>query len=173
MFDNQNVDSGAKRGNAHKKYILGMLGIFFLVLLILFLAPKAASWYEGWKDVQFQKKVEGVRKEMYDTAMADTYGGKTPQETLQMYIEAVEKGDYELASKYFVEEKREENLNELQALKAKDNLSWLLGVIKLAESYSDGIAEESYEMRTKTDLGPYYYVRFVKYPNGVWKLTDA
>ena len=86
--------------------MLGFLGIFFLVLIVLLLAPKAASWYGGWKDARFEAKVQGVRKEIYDAAMADTYGGKTPQATLQMYIEAVEKGDYELASKYFVEKKR-------------------------------------------------------------------
>src|SRR3990167_1902802 len=92
----------------YKKYVLGLFGIFFLVLLTLFFAPKARSWYGAWKDARFQDKVKSVRKEIYDAALRDTYGGKTPQETLAMYIEAVEKGDYELASKYFVEEKREE-----------------------------------------------------------------
>jgi predicted negative regulator of RcsB-dependent stress response len=38
----------------------------------------------------------------YEKAMKeDTYGGKTPEETLKMFIEALRKGDIELASKYF------------------------------------------------------------------------
>jgi len=32
----------------------------------------------------------------------DTYGGKTPEETLNLFIEALKKEDLELASKYFV-----------------------------------------------------------------------
>ncbi|MEK7479448.1 MAG: hypothetical protein AAB634_02875 [Patescibacteria group bacterium] len=167
MFDNQNVDSGAKRGNAYKKYILGMLGIFFLVLLILFLAPKAASWYEGWKDVQFQKKVEGVRKEMYDTAMADTYGGKTPQETLQMYIEAVEKGDYELASKYFVEKKRSEELKSFEK-SPKENLDNMVSLLKNAQFDPAGFSVDN----DVYILHDPVFIEFILYPNGTWKLTD-
>ena len=33
---------------------------------------------------------------------ADTWGGKTPQETLDLFIDALRKGDVELASKYFL-----------------------------------------------------------------------
>lgn len=39
---------------------------------------------------------------------ADTYGGKTPQETYALFLEALEKKDIELASKYFVLDKQEE-----------------------------------------------------------------
>ena len=39
----------------------------------------------------------------YEKAMTeDTYGGKTPEETLKMFIEALKKEDVETASKYFL-----------------------------------------------------------------------
>jgi len=39
----------------------------------------------------------------YTKAMTeDTFGGKTPQETLDMFIDALKKEDVELASKYFL-----------------------------------------------------------------------
>ncbi|MDP3733290.1 MAG: hypothetical protein Q8Q91_01995, partial [Candidatus Daviesbacteria bacterium] len=38
----------------------------------------------------------------------DPYGGNTPEETLQLFIDALKKGDIDLASKYFVMEKWEE-----------------------------------------------------------------
>lgn len=41
---------------------------------------------------------------------ADTYGGATPEETLKLFIEALEKKDYELASKYFVVERQQSAL---------------------------------------------------------------
>jgi len=45
------------------------------------------------------------KKEQYAN---DPYGGDTPEETWQMFVSALEKGDIELASKYFVVEKQEE-----------------------------------------------------------------
>lgn len=38
---------------------------------------------------------------------ADTYGGDTPEQTLDMFIVALEAGDYELASKYILPENQE------------------------------------------------------------------
>jgi hypothetical protein len=38
----------------------------------------------------------------------DAYGGKTPQETWALFVSALEAGDTDLASKYFVLEKQEE-----------------------------------------------------------------
>ncbi len=46
------------------------------------------------KFYEFQKNYEEAMR-------ADTYGGKTPQETLAMFVEALKKEDIELASKYF------------------------------------------------------------------------
>src|SRR3989344_1874052 len=45
---------------------------------------------------------------------ADAYGGATPEETLRLFVEALEKEDYVLASKYFVVEKQNEILKQLQ-----------------------------------------------------------
>lgn len=39
-------------------------------------------------------------------AAPDTYGGKTPQETLDLFVAALRAGDVELASKYFVPDDR-------------------------------------------------------------------
>lgn len=41
----------------------------------------------------------------------DTYGGKTPQETLDLFVSALKAGDVDLASKYFLL-KEEENFSE-------------------------------------------------------------
>lgn len=153
---------------APKKYVLGLLGIFFLVLLVFFFAPKARSWYGAWKDARFQAKVQGVRKEIYDAAMADTYGGKTPQETLRMYIEAVEKGDYELASKYFVEEKREEWQDELGKIRTANKIDIFITPLKNALTSKGGYSSDKQQFFISDPVG----VDFVLYPNGIWKLTD-
>lgn len=41
-------------------------------------------------------------KEYKEALKNDIYGGQTPQETLDMFVEALKAGDTELASKYFV-----------------------------------------------------------------------
>ncbi|MDP3725331.1 MAG: hypothetical protein Q8R20_02595 [Nanoarchaeota archaeon] len=151
----------------YKKYVLGFLGIFFLVLMVLFAAPKISWWYGGWKDAQFQKKVEQVRKEDYDRAMSDTYGGKTPQETLKMYIEAVEKGDYELASRYFVEKEREKELARFEK-SLKENLDNMIATLKRI-SFSSGSFSESKDVYIAHDP---VFVKFILYPNGIWKIVE-
>ncbi|AKM84052.1 TPA: hypothetical protein DCZ46_01845 [Candidatus Campbellbacteria bacterium] len=50
----------------------------------------------------------------------DIYGGATPEETLDLYIEALKVGDLELASKYFRLEDQENELIELKKMGAVD-----------------------------------------------------
>ena len=94
------------------KFIAGFLGVIVVVFVLYVGGVWAVRAYQQWQgEKAVQKTVENLKKfeaEDYAKAMADTYGGKTPQETLQMYISAVEKGDYELASKYFIGDKQEE-----------------------------------------------------------------
>jgi hypothetical protein len=50
----------------------------------------------------------------------DVVGGETPEETIDLFIEALKKEDYELASKYFVIEKQK---NVAEALLDKNKIS--------------------------------------------------
>lgn len=50
----------------------------------------------------YLKFVENLRQPYKE----DTYGGKTPEETWAMFMTALEKGDVELASKYFDPDKQ-------------------------------------------------------------------
>ena len=93
-------------GNKKSKY--WKFVIAFLVVIILagggffvwnkYLSPQAKSNRETQKN--YEKYL--AWEENYKKAMTeDVYGGKTPEETLQMFIEALKKEDVELASKYF------------------------------------------------------------------------
>jgi len=77
-----------------------------LLTVFLFVGGLAYVWnqwlspaaIEGWKYDLYQK----YYVDKYENAMReDVWGGKTPEETLQLFIEALKKGDIELASKYF------------------------------------------------------------------------
>lgn len=49
----------------------------------------------------------------------DKYGGKTPEETYSMFLDALKKEDIELASKYFVLEKQKEYKKALYEIKER------------------------------------------------------
>src|SRR3990167_2492934 len=99
------------------------------------------DYYWQWqnnKDLRnLVKSYEQAREDEEARKMADTFGGKTPQETLQMFISAVEAGDYELASKYFVVEKQLEWVNKLQILPVK-NIKWFVENLKLQTQNNTG-----------------------------------
>ena len=79
----------------------------------------------------------------YEAAMkADTYGGKTPEETLGMFIDALKKGDIELASKYFV--LREDGSRDpqwLEGLKNKREKEEMGSVISILGNMSPSIRD--------------------------------
>lgn len=66
--------------------------------------------YRNSPEYQAQKYLDEMEKKYRE----DTYGGSTPEETLQLFIAALKKGDTDLASKYFVAEKWEEWKNYFQ-----------------------------------------------------------
>ena len=159
------------------KFVFGLIavivGVFILANVGLWLWQKYDLW-QGQKRVQ--QMAEALKKfeaEDYAKAMADTYGGKTPQETLQMYIDAVEKGDYELASKYFIGDKQDEELNKLNNTNEnKKDLEIYLEFVKTAKSWRSSLEDKNFVMEAKTNLGPSIFIRFKIYPNGIWKIIE-
>lgn len=67
-------------------------------------------------------------EDMVARQKADTYGGDTPEETLRLFVEALEKKDYELASKYYVVEEQEKALNQFEKM-TNENIKFYLNVL--------------------------------------------
>ena len=93
--------------------------IFFIVFIFILIA--VVSYVVGIL-VKYRLDVRKVDKatERFQSALEepykkDIYGGKTPEETWAMYIDALKKGDIDLAIKYYAvgdQEKREKFLAE-------------------------------------------------------------
>jgi hypothetical protein len=140
-----------------------------LLAVGLFLFAIGYEYYDQW---QGEKKVEELaealkqmEQEIYNRKAADKIGGKTPQETLDLFIKAVEAGDYELASKYFVIEKQEE---------WKDNLTKVSNVnefLKIVKNTRHSQGEYSEDRRTYSIYKP-TSIDFVLYPSGNWKIEE-
>ena len=95
---------GSPKGPRPLKPVLIAFGAVVLlfagyVLWLAFWSPEAIREFEAQKNLELAQNFQ----QTYETAMRnDTYGGKTPQETLNLFIDALKKGDIDLASKYFV-----------------------------------------------------------------------
>lgn len=162
--------------NGEPKRSFWRFGIIFLAITVL---AVAAVWGYGkyvlWRGTQnVERMAEGFKKasqDEYNREMADTYGGKTPQETLQMYISAVEKGDYDLASRYLTSPNKEKEVEQLNLLRDKGNVGFFLNILKGAKPSGEAI-NNIFEMKSAIKSMPDYYVKFFLYPNGIWKITE-
>jgi len=109
-----------------KKYLVGILVLLVLVGMgviwqgkkfeIRFdergvaLAPEK-MWYESQQ--QYMEKLVDWQEELLERQSQDNFGGATPEETLNAFIEALKQGNTELASRYFVFNKQEQMAKEL------------------------------------------------------------
>jgi len=119
-----------------KKFLIGA-GIVVMVFVVFGFGYPVYEEWKGRKGVEnLAKALKQLEEDDYKAAMADTYGGKTPQETLQMYIDAVEKGDYELASKYFIGDKQNEELKSSNEM-SKGEVVKYLSILKKSISRFD------------------------------------
>ena len=75
-----------------------------------------ASFLVGRETKKIQRELERPYRE-------DKYGGKTPEETFDLFLEALRKGDIELASKYFELENQGGWLISLQEVKQNNQIN--------------------------------------------------
>jgi len=108
--------------------------------ILLIAAISAAGGYLYWYNfLRYDSAAESVKqyqeaeKRYIEAMTADTYGGKTPQETLDMFVDALRKGDIDLASKYFLLDEnlsREKWVRYLEGVRSKNLL------VQMADDFS-------------------------------------
>ncbi len=143
----------------------------FLIVFLILVAAGAVVWFVwGYFSPEAKQAREAEQnyekyvawEKAYENAMRqDTYGGKTPEETLRMFIDALKKGDVDLASKYFMLETNEKSPDYLTRRKWEDTLlaarssEKLGGIIRLLEEASPaGSSMENYfGFEVKNDVG--------------------
>ena len=127
--------------NKFLKFTLGFLFIIALGIGVLFLVGKNDNTAELY-DKQLQ-----MAQEMEDKYREDIYGGDTPEETLQLFIDALKAGDIDLASKYFVIDKQEEKLEELRDGEKSGGIELLLDILA-KEKFGKELFEGRYKFTT-------------------------
>lgn len=119
-----------------KKIILWVVGVVVLILAFLWFLGTYGydiqNYFIRQKQIKIEAQIEENKAKILEAQKNDTYGGKTPEETLDLYISALKAGDIELASKYWevsLEKPylQEDELNGLKNLiKKKGDLGVLL-----------------------------------------------
>ena len=142
---------------------------FMVLLFVLMFAELGWRYYDKWHSqrrvAELAAELERLEQEDYAKKATDIIGGATPQETLEMFIEAVEAGDYELASKYFVLERQGEELKSLQN-SLKENIDNMMGLLKQVDVSSEGYSSNQTGFIVHDPL----FVSFILYPSGNWKI---
>ena len=132
-----------------KKYLLG-----FLVLAIL---AGGAAWWKKERafdpsvdpsSFETAEELESFWKNLSALYEKDTYGGETPEQTLQLFIDALKKGDTDLAAKYFVPEKQKKESEDLGIGKDKGNLTKLIEILEKEKRGSYIQDNNHYEFNT-------------------------
>lgn len=151
-----------------RKYWIVRGIIFLIVVFIAFV-----YFYPKYRDWKFDREIKQLTEEINRPYLEDTYGGQTPKETLEMFLTAIEKNDFDLASKYIVLSKQEEWRDSLINAKKENKLDVLIDEIKIANeeiNREESIWEknESYVFIDSRSVS----FDFVKYPKGIWKIKE-
>lgn len=154
--------------------------ITFVFIIIAIVGYVAGALVKYRLDVRkADRSVERFQGALEQPYKDDTYGGKTPEETWAMYIDAQKKGDIDLASKYFAVNKQEEWKKILadtqKAGKLETVIKNLSGELK-KDPTNDLENEKAYYQEVKDEQRGEVYkspIRFYLNPyTKVWKIVS-
>ena len=132
------VEQNSSPPNKKRSFVLNAFLFVSVIIVVLalwfvwdiFLSPEARSIRQMEKNYASYEEWE----QKYNQALAeDTYGGATPEETLRLFIEALEQKDIGLASKYFMIDtglSRQKWVDWLTKIKDEGNLERFAGDLK-------------------------------------------
>lgn len=147
--------------------------VFIAVLVVGIVVLWGGSRYEKWQRGRDADKavelISAERDRIYQMQMADTVGGKTPQETLTLYIAAVENGDYVLASKYYVIENQEKEMKAFS--ESNVNLNQKEEYLGLLKEILNGPGSYSFD-KSYFSFNNEILLNLQMYPNGIWKIIE-
>src|SRR3989344_7948666 len=110
----------------------------FLLIIGAALLVWAATVYFS-PGAQQQRDAEEYLERLQADYANDTFGGATPEETLSLFIAALEKGDIELASKYFLPEDREKWSQNIESVQKNNHINEMVDDLSRAEKSKQGI----------------------------------
>lgn len=148
--------------NKNKKLIWAGITLAALILAVI-------GW-QYWRYTQspYYQQMKAVREIERMAKESDKWGGKTPEETVRLFAEAVKKGDFDLASKYGNPELIKPELEKMKADGKMDLLIKELEIGKIKE-FSNG---NDANLMADIDGLIVRVLSMHKSDGGIWKIDE-
>jgi len=179
---NQILDSGKERDikKSNKETVLRNWFITVIVGIaagfVIFGLLKGREFLANFLS---SKEAERITKEIERPYREDRFGGETPGETFDMFLDALKKGDIELASKYFTLKKQDDWEESLRKIKENNQLEDFIRELenirmrwKIEKNDNvNAIYEYSYiqDKSTFEELPTRYGTQKIEFPPGEYK----
>lgn len=138
-----------------------------IILAALILAVIGWQYWQYTQSPYYQqmKAVKAIEKDLKEQ---DKWGGKTPEETVRLFTEAVKKGDFELAAKYGREDQIIPKLERMKTNgRIEQLLTWLeVGEIKMFDGGGDA------DLKIKENGKELWVLSMHKSDGGTWKIDE-
>lgn len=161
----QNPNEAPKVPNTRNKKLI-WAGIVMATLIL-----SVAGWqYWRYTNSMYYQQMKAVKTLEKIAKESDKWGGKTPEETVKLFTEAVKKGDFELASKYGNPELIE---SKLEQLKTDGKINILINGLEKGELEENlGFGGNSFDLRTKESGEKYWILGLFRSEGGTWKIVE-
>ena len=157
-------NNSAPKAPRNKKLIWGGVILAALILVVIgwqYWQYTQSPYYQQMKAVKYLEKM---------TKESDKWGGKTPEETVRLFMEAIKKGDFELAAKYGDEEKIKSELEKIKAIEKIDLILKELEVGKIKEI--PGFSGNNVNLIAQIDGIEVRVLSMYKSEGGTWKIVE-
>lgn len=161
-------------GGSSRKGFLKFAIAFVAILLLGYVAFVIAYNVQHWDQIQFNKASEEAVEQWLDVYRNDKAGGKTPDETIDLFIAALEAGDVELATSYFMPDdygNRDEERRMMQETFDAGYFPQLAAGLRVAQPDQDGIiGEKFYRFTSYNEAGVAIGSISLQFNGNVWKI---
>jgi len=162
--ENKGGNNSAPKAPRNKKLIWA--GIILAVLILSVIGWQYWQYTQSpyYKQMQAVKTLEEMAKE------SDKWGGKTPEETVALFTDAVKKGDFELASKYGNPDLIKPELEKMKVDEKMDLLVKELETGKIEEI--SGFSGNNVNLMAEIDGLRVRVLSMYKSDGGTWKIVE-
>lgn len=147
------------------------LATLIFVLAVVFGLYFSVSLYPMYFSPDVRQERAWMAKERADaqSRRQDTYGSTTPQGTFDLFVAALERGDTDLAAKYFVYDRQEQMKNRIIAGRGN-----ILKVLSSTEKtgIENGQGSYTFYFSDKSKNPPYALTFVLDDLSGLWKLES-
>jgi len=167
-------NSASKAPNNRKKKLVRKKKLIWagIILTVLILVVIGWQYWQYVHSVYYQqmKAVKTLEKLYTD----DKIGGKTPEETLALFLGAVKKEDFDLASQYAIYGMRDSIKSNLLKIKNDGNIDLLIEDLNRTEKVmTPEFGPDSLDFVIKeNDIKKYTVLSMGKNKLGIWKINE-